>query len=111
MGLLIGIVRMRQLRMMKSNAEWKLQLITAALMTAQNSVNNLMQVGTDYESDSLIAKKLHQRQYKLKLLEEKLASQKAALELQIKECAAEMESCQSMIEANIKSSFSYNIAA
>ena len=48
MGLLIGIVRMRQLRMMKSNAEWKLQLITAALMTAQNSVNNLMQVGTDY---------------------------------------------------------------
>ena len=109
MGLLIGIVRMRQLFMMKSNAEWKLQLITAALMTAQNSVNNLLQVGTDYESDSLIAKKLQQRQYKLKLLEEKLNAQKAALELQIKECTQEMESCKAMIDANIKTSFSYNL--
>lgn len=110
MGLLIGIVRMRYLKMMKSSAEWKLQLITAALMTAQNSTNNLLQVGTDYESDSLIAKKLQQRQYKLKLLEEKLSGQKSALELQIKECTEEMESCKSMIEANIKSSFSYNIS-
>jgi hypothetical protein len=109
MGLLIGIVRKRYLTMMKSNAEWKLQLITAALMTAQNSTNNLLQVGTDYESDSLIAKKLQQRQYKLKLLEEKLNRQKAALELQIKECTQEIESCNSMIDANIKSSFSYNI--
>lgn len=110
MGLLIGIVRMRYLKMMKSSAEWKLQLITAALMTAQNSTNNLLQVGTDYESDSLIAKKLQQRQYKLKLLEEKLNRQKSALELQIKECTQEIESCNSMIEANIKSSFSYNIS-
>jgi pyocin large subunit-like protein len=109
MGLLIGIIRKRQLAMMKSNAEWKLQLITTALMTAQNSVNNLMQVGTDYESDSLIAKKLQQRQYKLKLLEEKLMQQKSALELQIKEYTQEMESCQSMIDANVKSAFSYSI--
>lgn len=111
MGLLIGIIRKRYLCMMKSNAEWKLQLITQAKMTAQNSANNLMQVGTDYESDSLIAKKLQQRQYKLKLLEEKLDMQKAALELQIKEYTQEIESCNSMIEANLKSSFSYNIAA
>lgn len=110
MGLLIGIVRKRYLAMMKSNAEWKLQLITAALMTAQNSTNNLLQVGTDYESDSLIAKKLQQRQYKLKLLEQKLIAQKNALELQIKECTQEIESCNSMIEANIKSSFSYNLS-
>ena len=110
MGLLIGIVRKRYLSLMKSNAEWKLQLITAALMTAQNSTNNLLQVGTDYEADSLIAKKLQQRQYKLKLLEQKLMAQKNALELQIKECQQELESCNSMIEANVKSSFSYNIS-
>ena len=110
MGLLIGIVRKRYLAMMKSNAEWKLQLITAALMTAQNSTNNLLQVGTDYEADSLIAKKLQQRQYKLKLLEEKLNRQKAALELQIKECQQELESCNAMIDANVKTAFSYNIS-
>ena len=67
MGLLIGIIRLRQLRLMQSNCEWKLQLITQAKMTAQNSANNLLQVGTDYESDTMIAKKLQQRQYKLKL--------------------------------------------
>ena len=109
MGLLIGIVRMRYLAIMKSNAEWKLQLITAALMTAQNSTNNLLQVGTDYEADSLIAKKLQQRQYQLKLLEEKLNRQKAALEFQIKECTQEMESCKAMIDTNIKTAFSYNV--
>ena len=71
MGLLIGIIRRRQLSMMKSNLQWKLHLITAAIATASKAATNLMQVGTDYESDDLISKKLQQRQYKLKLLEEK----------------------------------------
>ena len=110
MGLFIGIIRKRYLMMQKSTAEWKLQLITKAKLTAQNSANNLIQIGTDYEADSLIAKKLQQRQYKLKLLEEKLDRQKSTLELQIKEYAQEIESCNSMIEANIKSSFSYSIS-
>ena len=79
MGLLIGIIRMRQLNLMQSNCEWKLQLIAQAVSTAQNSANNLLQVSTDYESDSAVAKKLQQRQYKLKALEEKLNAQKAAL--------------------------------
>ena len=109
MGLFIGIIRKRFLAIQKSTAEWKLQLITQAKMTAQNSANDLLQVGTDYEADSLIAKKLQQRQYKLKLLEQKLDAQKAALELQIKEYAEEIQSCETMIQAAIKSSFSYNI--
>ena len=110
MGLLIGIIRLRQLRLMQSNCEWKLQLITQAKMTAQNSANNLLQVGTDYESDTKKAKKLQQRQYKLKLLEEKLDMQKEALEQQLKEINAEMESCRGMIDKHITSSFSYKVA-
>ena len=95
MGLLIGIIRLRQLRLMQSNCEWKLQLITQA---------------TDYEADTMIAKKLQQRQYKLKLLEEKLDMQKEALEQQLKEINAEMESCRGMIDKHISSSFSYKVA-
>lgn len=110
MGLFIGIIRKRYLMMQKSTAEWQLQLITQAKMTAQNSANELLQVGTDYESDSAIAKKLQQRQYKLKLLEEKLDRQKSMLELQIKEYSEEISSCDSMINASLKSSFSYNIS-
>ncbi len=109
MGLLIGIIRLRQLRIMQSNAEWKLQLITQAQMTAQNSANNLLQVGTDYESDTLIAKKLQQRQYKLKLLDEKLNLQKEAIQQQLKEINAEIESCQGMIDKHITSTFSYKV--
>lgn len=111
MGLLIGIIRKRQLRHQKAEAEWQLQLITQAKLAAQKSANDLLQVGTDYEADSLIAKKLQERQYKLKLLEQKLDEKKAILETQIKEYAEEMQSCQSMIDAHIKESFSYNIAA
>ena len=109
MGLLIGIIRMRQLNLMQSNCEWKLQLIAQAVSTAQNSANNLLQVSTDYESDSAVAKKLQQRQYKLKALEEKLNAQKAALEIQLKEINAEMESCRGMIDAHIKDVFSYRV--
>jgi hypothetical protein len=110
MGLLIGIIRKRYLMLMKSNAEWKIQLITQAKMTAQNSANNLLQVGSDYEADTLIAKKIQQRQQKLKALEEKLDLQKSALELQIKEFSEEIQSCNSMIDSAIKSSFSYQVS-
>ncbi len=109
MGLLIAIIRKKQLRMMKSTAEWQLHLITQSVHAAQKSANDLLQVGTDYESDSAIAKKLQQRQYKLKLLEEKLNERKAVLETQIKEYSEEMQSCQSMIDAHIKDMFSYNV--
>ena len=52
MGLLIGIIRLRQLRLMQSNCEWKLQLIAQAVSTAQNSANNLLQVGTDERNNN-----------------------------------------------------------
>lgn len=109
MGLFIGIIRRRWLRMQKSTAEWQLQLITQAKRTATNSVNNLMQVGTDYEADSAIAKKLQQRQYKLKLLEEKLDERMEELKTLIEGYTTELQSCESMINASIKESFSYNI--
>ena len=82
MGLLVATIQRRQLRMERSNLQFQLLLITKGIAAAQKSTNELMQVGTDYEADSLIAKKLQQRQYKLKLLEQKLNMQKNALELQ-----------------------------
>lgn len=109
MGLLIGIIRLKQLKLMRSNCEWKLNLITQAVSTAQNSANNLLQVSSDYESDSAVAKKLQQRQYKLKALEDKLNAQKSAIEIQLKEINAEIESCQGMIDQHIKDVFSYRV--
>lgn len=109
MGLFIGIIRRRYLKMMKSTAEWQLQLITQAKRTATRAADQLMQVGTDYESDSVIAKKLQQRQYKLKLLEEKLDERMEELKTLIQGYNEEIQSCDAMINASIKDSFSYNI--
>ena len=67
MGLLIATIQRRQLRMERSNLQFQLLLITKAIATAGKSTNELMQVGTDYESDSIIAKRLQERQYKLKI--------------------------------------------
>ena len=102
MGLLIGIIRRRQLSMMKSNLQWKLHLITAAIATASKAATNLMQVGTDYESDDLISKKL-------KLLEEKLTNQKAEIETRLQEITAELQSNQGMIDQGVQTMFSYKV--
>lgn len=110
MGLLIGIIRKRFLVLQKSNAAWKLQLITAAIAAAQSSANNLLQVGTDYKAESLIAKKLQERQYKLNSLETKLKQQKQTLELQIQEYDSEIKSCNDMISNNVQELFSYKAA-
>lgn len=84
MGLFIGIIRNVYLKQMKSTYQWQLHLITQAKMTATKAASSLMQVGTDYESDSLIAKKLQERQYKLKLLEENLICKKQKLKKDLK---------------------------
>lgn len=109
MGLLVGIIQRRQLTMEKSNLAFQLLLITKAISVASNSATELMQVGTDYESDSLVAKKLQERQYKLKLLEEKLQIQKGAIQTRLNEVEEELKSVDSMIQAEIKSLFSYNV--
>lgn len=110
MGLFIGIIRKVYLRQMKSTLQWKLHLITQAKMAATVAASSLLQVGTDYESDSLIAKKLQERQYKLKLLEEKLDMQKSEYEEKIEMINNELKSNDGMIQSAIQESFSYKAA-
>ncbi len=110
MGLFIGIIRKVYLRQMKSTLQWQLHLITQAKMTATKAASSLLQVGTDYESDSLIAKKLQERQYKLKLLEEKLDMQKSEYEEKIEMINNELKSNDGMIQSAIQESFSYKAA-
>ena len=110
MGLLIGIIRKRFLVLQKSTAAWKLQLITAAIAAAQNSASNLLQAGTDYKAESLIAKTLQERQYKMNALETKLKQQKQMLETHISEYDAEIKSCDEMINNEAKELFTYKAA-
>lgn len=109
MGLFLGIIRRQQLKIMKSTYHWKLHLITQAKLVATKAASNLLQVGTDYEADSLIAKKLQQRQYKLKLLEEKLDQQKADIETRLQAINEELQGAESMISDGIRN-IGYKIA-
>lgn len=110
MGLLIGLIQRRQLNMEKSNLSFQLLLITRGLSVAHRSADNLTQVGTDYEGDPLMTKQLQERQYKLKILEEKLAAQKAEIQTRLEEIDAELKSVNEMISNSIQGLFSYKVS-
>ena len=109
MGLLIGLIQRRQLKMERSNIAFQMLLITKAMSTAHKSAEGLMQVGTDYEGDPAMTKMLQERQYKLKVLEEKLTLQKEELQTRLQEINEELQSIESMINSEIKEIFSYKI--
>ena len=111
MSLFIAKIRKQELLQERSQLHWQMLAITNAKANATKAATELMQVGTDYENDSVIAKNLQVRQYKLKLLEEQLDKQKAEIEERIQEVETEMQSVDKMIQSAIKESFSYNIAA
>ncbi len=108
MGLLVATMQRRQLKMEKNNLSFQLLLITSAISQAAKSQNELMQVGTDYESDSLIAKRLQERQYKFKLLEEKLNMQKTEIQTRLQAIETELKSVDEMIKGEIQELFSYS---
>ena len=110
MGLLIGIMRRQQLTMMRSTLSWQLMLIANAMSQATEANKQLMAVGTDYESDSMLSKKLQQRQYKFKLLEEKLALQKEDITTRLQAVETELKSVNEMIQNAISEVFTYKAA-
>ena len=107
MGLLVATIQRRQLKMERSNLQFQLLLITKGIAAADKSKLELMQVGTDYESDSLVTKRLQERQYKLKLMEESLSMQKDEIQTRLQEIDTELKSVEEMIKGEIQDLFSY----
>ncbi len=112
MGLFLGLITRRYLKIKKSNYVWQMHLITKAKSAAAAAANNLMQIGSagnDYAAGSALEKKLQQRQYKMKILEDKLDLQKAEIQTKLDEINTELQSVEGMINSSIKTSFSYNV--
>jgi DNA repair ATPase RecN len=109
MGLFVGKIRKHELLQEKSKLHWQMLNITNAKANATKAATEMMQVGTDYEADSLVYKKLEERKYKLKLLEEKLDTQKDEIQHRIEEVETEIKSVDEMIKSAIQESFSYNM--
>ena len=107
MGLIVAQIRLMYLQQARLDLEYKIQLITQTKLGLSQSVNDLMQVGNDYDPESPTTKMLQQRQAKLKVLEQKLDQQMASYNTRLKMIDAEYESARAMLDKNIQSSFSY----
>ena len=108
MGLINSSIRVAMLASQKFDLEYKIMLVTQAQMNMQQSVTDLMQVGSDYsDPDSPVVKQLKQREQKLQQLEKKLEMQKAQYQARLDMVMTELESAKKMRDQSIKTTFSY----
>lgn len=108
MGLINSSIRVAMLASQKFDLEYKIMLVTQAQMNMQQSVTDLMQVGSDYsDPDSPVVKQLKQREQKLQQLEKKLEMQKAQYQARLDMVMTELESAKKMRDQAIKTTFSY----
>ncbi len=108
MGLINATIRVGMLAAQKMDLEYKILLITQAQMNLSQSVQDLMQVGTDYtDPESQAAKMLKQREAKLQQLEKRLQLQMAQYQTRLKAIETELESAKGMRDKNIEAAFKY----
>lgn len=107
MGLLVSQIRVMYLQQLKFDLEYKIQLITQTKMGLAKSVEDLTQVGNDFDPESPTTKLLQQRQAKLKVLDQKLDQQMAQYQARLKMVETEYDSAVAMRDKNIEKSFSY----
>ena len=107
MGVITDTIRMQYLNNVRMDLEFKFQLITQNRMELTKACDDLMKVGTDYDSDNPIMKTLNQRQQKLKLLEQKLEQQQMQYQTRLKMVETELGSVKQRIDKNISQAFSY----
>ena len=107
MGLATSTMRLMYLNAYRLDLEYKIQLITEAKMNLSRTVTDLLNVGTDLDSDDTIVKKLEARKERLNIMEKKLDMQLQEYQHKLKMIDEEMNSCQGLIDKNIKMSFKY----
>lgn len=107
MGLIVAHIRAMYLQQQKLDLEYKIQLITQTRMGLSKSVDDLMQVGNDFDPESPTTKMLQQRQQKLKVLEQKLDQQMNQYKVRLDMIETELQSAKQMRDKSIQDAFSY----
>lgn len=100
MGLIAATITKQSMIAYKNELEYKVLLITQAKMGLEDSVKDLMNVGTDMDPENPVVKELEQRKERLNKLEGKL-------DLELSEYKAKLE----MAEANLKAAESMEKSA
>lgn len=107
MGMATSQLRLMYLSAYRLDLEYKIQLITEAKMNLSKTCTDLLNVGTDLDSDDPMVKMLEARKERLNQMEKKLDMQLQQYQNKLKMIETEYGSCESMLQKNIERSFKY----
>ena len=107
MGFITGSIRLFYLTQLKSDLEYKLMLINEAKLDAARSVNELMNVGTDLDSESPVIKNMKARREKMRLIEKEFEAKEKEYVNKLKAVEQEIGQVQGLIDKDIQNSFKY----
>lgn len=107
MGLASSTFRLMYLNSLRIDLENKLQVITESKLSLSRTITELVGTSNDMDPESEVVKQLNARKERLNLLDKKLDMQMELYNNQLKMINTEIESCKSLLDSNIKSSFSY----
>lgn len=102
MGLISASVNQQYLIAYRNELEYKISLISQAKLGLTDSSNDLLNAGTDLDPENPMVKQLEQRRARLNLLEKKLDMQMEEYQTKLKMVEQNIQSCNSMIDNNIK---------
>lgn len=107
MGLASSTFRLMYLNSLRIDLENKLQVITESKLSLSRTITELVGTANDMDPESEVVKQLNARKERLNLLDKKLDMQMQLYNTQLEMINTEMKSCQTMLDKNIESSFSY----
>ena len=107
MGMATSQLRLAYLNAYRLDLEYKIQLITEAKMNLSKTGTELINVGTDLDSDDPMVKKLEARKERLNVMEKKLDMQLQQYQNKLQMINTEYGSCEKMLNDNIQRSFKY----
>ncbi len=107
MGMATSQLRLMYLHAYRLDLEYKMQLITEAKMNLSKTCTDLLNVGTDLDSDDPMVKMLEARKERLNIMEKKLDMQMQQYQKKLEMINAEYDSCEKMLSDNISRSFKY----
>ncbi len=107
MGMATAQLRLMYLNAYRLDLEYKVQLISEAKMNLSKTCTDLLNVGSDLDSDDPLVKKLEARKERLNVMEKQLDMKMEQYKQKLQMIETEYQSCEQMLQKNIERSFKY----
>jgi len=108
MGLATSQIRLIYLTMLRSDLEFKIQLITQSKISLTNSTSELIDAGNNLDPSSPEMKLLAQRQQRLQAIEKKLDATIERYKTMLNAVTTELQAAERFVSEDIRLSFNYS---